>query len=251
MTPDTAVTTIPAGRHRSHAGGTHEAPKAQAAAFFDLDGTLVSTNLVHAYWYFARNNQGLLKSLGRSFETLVKVPLFAAANAWDRQIFNEVFFSMYKGESADRLRYLSEEICEDVLKPAVYPGALELIRAVKARGLRPIIVSGAPDFTLKPIAAHLGFEEFACNRLEFVDDRCTGRMLPPVMAAATKAAWIREWCEARDVRMSDCYAYADSYSDLPMLSVVGHPAAVNADMRLAAVARRHAWPVLDLRKEPA
>lgn len=251
MSPQTALTTLPAGRHRGHKEGTPGGSRAQAAAFFDLDGTLVSTNLVHAYWYFARNNQGLWKSFARSVETLLKVPLFAAANTWDRQIFNEVFFKMYAGESVDRLRYLSEEICEDVLKPAVYPGALELIRAVKARGLKPIIVSGAPDFTLKPIAAHLGFEEFACNRLEFVDGRCTGRMLPPVMAAATKAAWIREWCEEREVRLSDCYAYADSYSDLPMLSVVGHPAAVNADFRLAAVARRHSWPVLDLRKEPA
>src|SRR5689334_20362877 len=108
MPHDTAVTTIPAGRHRRHAGEAPETGKAQAAAFFDLDGTLVSTNLVHAYWYFARNNQGLLKSLTRSFETLVKVPLFLASDAWDRQLFNEVFFKMYAGESADRLRYLAE-----------------------------------------------------------------------------------------------------------------------------------------------
>src|SRR5262245_45895791 len=238
-------------RHAAPAAAAPESGRGQPAAFFDFDGTLVSTNLVHAYWYYARNNQGLWKSFARSVETLVKVPVFAAANSWDRQVFNEIFFKMYTGESADRLRYLSEEICEDVLKPAVYPGAIELIRRVKASGIKPIIISGAPDFTLRPIAAHLGVEEYACNRLEFVDGRCTGRMLPPVMAAATKAAWIREWAEERGVRLSDCYSYADSYSDLPMLSVVGHPAAVNPDLRLKSVAKRHHWPVLDLTGEAA
>lgn len=222
-------------------------PARTGAAFFDLDGTLVSTNLVHAYWYFARNNQGIWKSVSRAAATLLRVPLFAAANAWDRQVFNEIFFKMYEGESEDRLRYLSEELCETVLKPAVYPGTRDLIARSKAMGLTTVIVSGAPEFTLRPIAEHLGVDEYAGNRLEFVNHRCTGRMLPPVMATATKSAWIREWTEARGIRLSDCYAFADSWSDLPMLAIVGHPAAVNPDMRLKTSARRHHWPVLDLR----
>jgi HAD superfamily hydrolase (TIGR01490 family) len=227
--------------------GDHARPARPAAAFFDLDGTLISTNLVHAYWYYARNNQGIWRSLARSAATLLRVPLFAAANAWDRQVFNEVFFRMYEGESEDRLRWLSEELCETVLKPAVFPGTRDLIARSKAAGLTTVIVSGAPEFTLRPIAEHLGVDEWAGNRLEFINHRCTGRMLPPVMATATKAVWIREWTERRGIRLSDCRAFADSWSDLPMLAVVGHPAAVHPDPRLKTAARRHHWPVLDLR----
>ncbi len=235
----------------AHHSRASDAPAARAtragAAFFDLDGTLVSTNLVHAYWYFALNNQGLWKSFTRAAATLARIPAFAVTNAWDRQVFNEIFFKMYAGESEDRLRYLSEELCENVLKPAVYPGARDLIARSRAMGLTTVIISGAPEFTLRPIAAHLGVDECVGNRLEFVNHRCTGRMLPPVMATATKSAWIRDWTEARGIRLSDCYGFADSWSDLPMLSVVGHPAAVHPDFKLKTAARRHHWPVLDLR----
>ena len=40
------------------------------------------------------------------------------------------------------------------------------------------------------------------------------------------------------------HAYSDSFSDYPMLAVVGHPAAVNPDLRLRSVARAYEWPVL-------
>ncbi len=226
----------------------HEAgpPAGRAAAFYDLDGTIVSTNLVHAYWYYARNNQGLWRSARSALRVLRRVPLYVATNLYDRQVFNELFFQVYRGESEDRLRYLSEELFEKVLKPAMFPGAERLVAASRAAGLRQVIVSGAPDFTLRPIARYLGMDEVACNRLEFVDHRCTGRVLPPVMASASKATWIRNYAETHGIRLSDCYAYADSTSDLPMLSIVGHPAAVNPDLRLKLTARQQHWPVLDL-----
>ena len=71
--------------------------------------------------------------------------------------------------------------------------------------------------------------------------------LPPVMAAATKASWMRIYAEKESLNLSDCYSYSDSMSDLPMLSVVGHPTAVNPDLRLRNTALQHDWPILDLR----
>ena len=239
-----SMTMHPEAEARELAVGT---AKPRAAAFYDLDGTIVTTNLVHAYWYYARNNQGLMRSVMAAAKVLRRVPMYVATNMLDRQIFNELFFKVYEGESDDRLRYLSEELFEKVLKPAIYPGAAQLVASTRAAGLRQIIVSGAPDFTVRPIARYLGMDEFVCNHLEFVNHRCTGKVLPPVMASATKAAWIRNYCESQGVKLSDCYAYADSTSDLPMLAVVGHPAAVNPDVRLRLTARQQHWPILDLR----
>jgi HAD superfamily hydrolase (TIGR01490 family) len=218
-----------------------------AAAFYDLDGTLVRTNLVHVFGYNARNQQGLIKSVVRTATTLASVPLFAAADFYSRRLFNDVFFKRYKGESEDRLRYLSEELFENVLKPAIYPGAYELIDKSKRLGLRQVLVTGAIDYTVIPLARHLGLDDWVCNRLEFVDGVATGRLLPPVMAAATKASWMRVYCEREGLSLSDSYSYSDSMSDLPMLSVVGHPAAVNPDYRLRNTALQHDWPILDLR----
>jgi HAD superfamily hydrolase (TIGR01490 family) len=218
-----------------------------AAAFYDLDGTLVRTNLVHAFAYNARNQQGIIPSLLRTASTLISIPMFFAADFYSRRLFNDVFFRRYRGEDEDRLRYLADELFEKVIQPSIFPGAYELIDKSKRLGLRQILVTGALDLTVTPLARHLGLDAWVTNRLEFVDGKATGRLLPPVMAAATKASWIRVYAEREGLHLSDCYSYSDSMSDLPMLSMVGHPTAVNPDYRLRNTALQHDWPILDLR----
>jgi HAD superfamily hydrolase (TIGR01490 family) len=219
----------------------------QAAAFYDLEGTLVSTNLVHTLAFYARRQQGLLKTASKSIGTLAKLPLFGATDLYSRNVFNEFFFQSYKGESQDRLRYFSEELFEDVLKPAIYPGTRELLAQSRKIGQRQIVISGALDFTIDRLCQYLEIDEFVSNRLEFVNGYATGRILPPVMASATKAKWMREYAERENINLSESYAYSDSISDLPMLSIVGHPVAVNPDFRLKQTARQHDWAVLDLK----
>ena len=220
---------------------------AQAASFYDLEGTLVSTNLVHTLAFYAKRQQGILKTVRKSVGTLAKLPLFGATDLYSRNVFNEFFFQSYKGESQDRLRYFSEELFEDVLKPAIYPGTRELIAQSKKIGQRQVVISGALDFTIEKLVEYLGIDECAANRLEFVNGYATGRILPPVMASATKAKWMREYAEKNDINLSESYAYSDSISDLPMLSIVGHPAAVNPDFRLKQTALQHDWAILNLK----
>lgn len=219
----------------------------QAAAFYDLEGTLVSTNLVHTLAFYSRRQQGLFKTIKRSVGTLAKLPAFGITDLYSRNVFNEYFFKSYEGESEDRLRYFSEELFEEVLKPAIYPGTKELIAAGKKLGQRQIVITGALDFTIDRLCEYLGIDEFKANQMEFVNGYSTGRILPPVMASATKAKWMREYAEKNDINLSDSYAYSDSISDLPMLSIVGHPVAVNPDFRLKQTAIQHDWAVLDLK----
>jgi len=218
-----------------------------AAAFYDLEGTLVSTNLVHTLGFYARNQQGLLRSVRKSASTLVSLPLFAAADQYSRIFFNDLFFKRYKGETEDRLRFFADGLFEEVLKPGVFPGAFELIQKSRSLGLRQVVVTGALDMSVKPLMDYLGIEDYAANHLEFVNGVATGRLLPPVLASATKASWIRAFAEREKINLNDSYAYSDSMSDLPMLSLVGHPAAVNPDMRLRQTALHHDWPILNLK----
>lgn len=218
-----------------------------AAAFYDLEGTLVSTNLVHTLGFYSRNQQGLLRSIRKSASTLLSIPVFAVTDQYSRMLFNDLFFKRYKGESEDRLRFFAGELFEDVLKPAVFPGAFSLIEKSKSLGLRQVVVTGALDMSVKPLMDYLGIEDYVANRLEFVNGVATGRLVPPVLASATKASWIRTFAEREGINLSASFAYSDSMSDLPMLSVVGHPAAVNPDMRLRQTALHHDWPILNLK----
>ena len=218
-----------------------------AAAFYDLEGTLVRTNLVHTLGFYARNQPGLISSLKKSAATLVSLPIFAITDQYSRKVFNDLYFKRYKGQSEDRLRFFAQELFEAVLKPAIFPGTYELLEKSRSLGLRQVVVTGALDVSVNHLMAHLGITEYVANRLEFVNGLATGRLLPPVMAAATKASWIRVYAEREGISLSDSYGYTDSMSDLPMLSIVGHPAAVNPDMRLRQTALHHDWPILSLK----
>ncbi|MDQ3585705.1 MAG: HAD family hydrolase [Pyrinomonadaceae bacterium] len=218
-----------------------------AAAFYDLEGTLVSTNLVHTLGFYAKNQQGLFRSFKKAAATVISIPLFAVTDQYSRQVFNDLFFKRYKGETEDRLRFFADELFEDVLKPAVFPGTFELIEKSRRLGLRQVVVTGALELSVKPLMQYLGIVDYVANRLEFVNGVATGRLLPPVMAAATKATWIRSFAEREGISLSESFAYSDSMSDLPMLSIVGHPAAVNPDMRLRQTALHHDWPILNLK----
>ena len=217
------------------------------AAFYDLEGTLVSTNLVHTLSFYARRQQGLMASFKMSASTFLSLPVFAATDQYSRKVFNDLYFKRYKGQSEDRLRYFAQELFEEVIKPAVFPGTYELIDKSRKLGLRQVVITGALDLSVQPLMDHLGITEYVTNRLEFVNGVATGRLLPPVMAAATKASWIRTYTEREGISLSDSYAYTDSMSDLPMLSIVGHPAVINPDMRLRQTALHHDWPILNLK----
>ena len=220
---------------------------ALAASFYDLEGTLVSTNLVHTLGFYARRQQGLFATVKKSVGTLAKLPLFGVTDFYSRNVFNELFFQSYKGESIDRLRFFSDELFEEVLKPAIFPGTFELIETSKKIGQRQIVLTGALDFTIEKLMKYLGINEYKANSLEFVNGYATGRILPPVMASATKAKWMREYAERNNISLSESYAYSDSISDLPMLSIVGHPVAVNPDFRLKQTAIQHDWAILNLK----
>ncbi|HNQ14732.1 MAG TPA: HAD family phosphatase, partial [Pyrinomonadaceae bacterium] len=123
----------------------------------------------------------------------------------------------------------------------------ELIAQGKKLGQRQVVLTGALDFTINHLMEYLGIDDYVANRLEFVNGYATGRVMPPVMASATKAKWMREYAEREDINLSDSYAYSDSISDLPMLSIVGHPVAVNPDFRLRQTAIQHDWAILNLK----
>jgi HAD superfamily hydrolase (TIGR01490 family) len=222
-------------------------PPPGKAAFFDIDGTLISTNVVHAYGYYAMNEGSALGILGRTLKTAASLPLFGALDLVDRKIFNEFFYRSYAGLTEDRLLTLSEDMFEDVIKPAIFSKAQDLIDEARRAGCRVVLVTGALDFTMRPLARHFGADDLIANKMQIVSGRATGKVIPPIIEGANKSNVIREYCEKHGISLMKSHAYSDSASDYAMLTVVGRPTAVNPDLRLRALARSYNWPILNVR----
>ncbi len=217
-----------------------------AASYFDVDGTLVSTNLVQPTLFYLRNQGTPVQTLGRLGRSLLRAPSMAVAELFDRRTFNELLYSTYGGMSEDRLLVLADEVFDTVIKPAIYPEARNLVKRNLDSGSDVVLVSGALDFIVERLADHLGATGIIANRLEMKNGMATGKLQRPVVAGPEKARLIRQHAREHGHDLDECFAFSDSYSDVPMLSVVGHPAVVNPDRRLALLARAYSWPLFEL-----
>ncbi len=205
------------------------------------------TSLVHPTFFYLVNQSTPLRAARKLGQALVRAPAMALAELLDRRLFNELLYSAYEGVSEDRLEVLSEEVHEKVLRPALAPSALELVRRARARGDEIVLVTGALGCMLRHLARELEVDHVIANELEMQGHVATGRLQKPVVAGPTKARLVREHARSRGFDLGECSAYSDSHSDVPLLSVVGHPTAVNPDARLRRLARAYDWPIVEAR----
>ena len=216
-------------------------------AFYDLDGTLVSSNVVTQYAYFARNHPSRWKAVAKTATLLLSVPVLIGLDLYSRRLFNEVFYRAYRGMRRDWLCELAEDLFDSVIRPAIYPGSKALVENDRARGFRTVLVTGSLDFALVPVVRHFGFDDLISNSLVFKDGVATGEIAQPLIAEKEKVAAMLRLCGKYNVNTAQSKAYSDSMSDLPMLETVGLPSAVNPGRRLRRVAEQRGWPVLELK----
>ena len=217
------------------------------AAFYDFDGTLVSSNVVTRYAFFAKNHPSKLRACLRYAKLLVTVPFWIGLDMYSRRLFNLIFYREYRGLEEAWLSQQAETMFERDIIPKVYPGAQALLEADRKAGFRLVLVSGGLDFALAPAVRHFGFSDVICNRLVYQQGVATGEIAPPLLAEQEKLAAIERFCREYNVDTAQSKAYSDSHSDVPMLEAVGLPAAVNPDRRLRRVASQRGWPILDLK----
>jgi alcohol-forming fatty acyl-CoA reductase len=211
------------------------------AAVFDLEGTVVASNLVEAYLW-ARLSAlprsrwgGELGSLARS------LPRYLRDERRDRGDFIRAFLRRYAGADADELRELADDVLGSALLQRALPEAVRQIRRHRAAGHRTILVTGAIDVLVRPLEAL--FDEVVASRMHVRDGVLTGHLQEPPMVDEARAAWMTRHAASAGLDLAGCYAYGDSYSDRPLLEIVGHPVAVNPDPALYAHARRRRWPI--------
>jgi fatty acyl-CoA reductase len=233
-----ALTTRPSRRKRKKA--VAEEP-GEVAAIFDVDGTLVGSNVVSYYaWLKMREIPAVARPLWVA-TFLPKIPYYWALDKISRAHFNRAFYKNYAGWRPARARHLGQESFPGFTLSRIYPGALACLREHKAAGHRVVLLSGALDFLLDPLKDLA--DDVLSASLAQEDGVYTGELSGAPVAGEARARMLASYARKRGVDLHRSYAYADSISDLPMLEAVGNPVAVNPDRRLASAAKDRAWQI--------
>jgi alcohol-forming fatty acyl-CoA reductase len=211
-------------------------------AAFDLENTLVASNVVESYTWLASRHLPAGERMRLTARILREAPALLALDRRDRGDFLRSFYRRYEGAPAGLLRDDSMELFHHLLLAKSFPAGIARVRKHKALGHRTVLITGALDFVVEPLRPL--FDEGVCAQLGTdVDGNLTGRLdrLPPTGEA--RALVLAEYAAAEGLDLGESIAYADSASDLPLLECVGFPVAVNPEAKLAAIARRRGWHV--------
>jgi alcohol-forming fatty acyl-CoA reductase len=219
----------------------HVAERPDTAAVFDLEGTIVTSNVVESYLWLRLADLPLADWPHELADVARKLPGYLAADRRDRGDFLRAFYRRYAGASVAGVDRIVAEELRDLLLRRAAPEALRRIRRHRAAGHRTILITGAIEAAVEPL--HPLFDDVVATRLAAEDGRYTGYLDEPPLVGEARAAWLRRHAGRIGIDLAQSYAYGDSHSDLPLLQAVGHPVAVNPDVGLFRVARRKRWPI--------
>ncbi|MGW1542486.1 HAD family hydrolase [Streptomyces sp. NPDC002309] len=220
----------------------------RAAAFFDLDNTVMQGAALFHY------GRGLYK---RKFFETRDLAKFAWQQAWFRlagfedpehmQDVRESALSIVKGHRVAELQSIGEEIYDEYMAVRIWPGTRALAQAHLDAGQKVWLVTAAPVEIAQVIARRLGLTGALGTVAESVGGVYTGKLVGEPLHGPAKAEAVRALAAAEALDLSRCAAYSDSHNDIPMLSLVGHPYAINPDSKLRKHARAKDWRLRDYR----
>jgi HAD superfamily hydrolase (TIGR01490 family) len=218
------------------------------AAFFDLDKTIISRSsslaLSRPMYRAGMVSRGQL--LRGAYAQLIYLLVGADERKMER--LKEGMLALTRGWERSAVERLVEAVVLEVIDPYVYQEALDLMELHRSEGRAIYIVSSSPEEIVRPLARHFGVAGVIATRAQVgPDGRYTGE-LAFYSYGESKAGAIADLAERVGIDLAGSYAYSDSTTDIPMLSVVGNPVAVNPDRDLRRHAEEHEWQVRDFRR---
>jgi HAD superfamily hydrolase (TIGR01490 family) len=219
-----------------------------AAGFLEVDNTMMQGASIY---YLARGLAArkyfTTADLLRFGARQLRFRLLAAEHGGDMSQARQAALAFVEGRPVDELKSLSEEIFDELMAERIWSGTHALARLHLEAGQRVWLVTAAPVELGAVIAQRLGLTGAIGTVAEIADGRYTGRLVGEMMHGPAKAAAITELAAREGLDLSRCAAYSDSINDVPMLSAVGRPVAVNPDAALRRTARDKGWEVRDFR----
>ncbi len=217
-------------------------------AVFDLENTLIASNVVDSYSWLATRHQDGPDRLRFVLRTLKEAPRLLALDRSDRGDFLRAFYRRYEDAPVDRLRADGWELFADLVLTKSFPAGIRRVREHRQRGHRTLLITGALDVVIDPIRPL--FDDVVCASLGEQRGRFDGELVTAPPTGEARALIMADYARTHGLDLEQSVAYADSASDLPMLEAVGHPVAVNPETKLAAIARKRGWHVEHWPKAP-
>ena len=213
----------------------------KTVAFFDVDGTLLKSTIVHCYiWMRSLQMPFFFKHLWL-IGFLPKIVYYLILDSISRTRFNAVFYRNYRGLEVTEMKALSTEMFETYIRPKIFSEAVSQIQEHKEQGTAVVLVTGSLDFVVQPIADYLAADAVLAPQLREQDGQFTGELTTAPLIGEAKAEAMRNYAEQHDISLEESYAYGDSQSDLPMLECVGNPIVVNPGKALREKALKSGW----------
>jgi len=211
-------------------------------AAFDLENTLIASNVVESYSWMATRRLDRGERLRYVMRTLAEAPRLLKLDRIDRTDFLRHFYRRYENAPVEQIELDARELLTQVIITKSFPAGLRRVREHKALGHRTVLITGALDFAvagLRPL-----FDEIIAAEMSIKPDGTySGEMISVPPTGEARAQVMADYAAAEGLDLAESVAYADSTSDLPMLEAVGFPVAVNPETRLAALARKRGWLV--------
>ena len=215
-------------------------------ALFDLDNTLLGGDSDHAWGEFlvARGH------VDAEAYRLANDGFYAdyRAGTLDIRAFCEFVFAVLARNEPATLKQWRDEFMAECITPLLLPKAFELLAKHRAMGHTLVTITAPNHFVTELIAQRLGVEHLIATTPEQTPDgRFTGKLAGTPCFQAGKIARLQDWMAERGESLTGSWFYSDSRNDLPLLEVVDHPVAVDADETLTRIAAERGWPCISLR----
>jgi fatty acyl-CoA reductase len=248
-----AVTTLTRAfgkRPAAKARGARMLPtRTDVVAVFDLEGTVLESNLVKQYlmlWAGSVPRSRVAHDLANFTFSLRK---YLRAERRDRGEFIRTFMRRYQGFKVAEIERLVRGSFGRAMMRRALPEALRRVQEHRDAGHRTILVTGSIDLMVTPFLPY--FDEVVAGSMQVKDGVLTGFLADPPLVDEARAAWLRHYAAQHDYDLAHSYGYGDSHADLVWLQLLGNPSAVNPDIQLYRHAREKHWNVLDWKRRPA
>jgi HAD superfamily hydrolase (TIGR01490 family) len=214
-------------------------------AIFDLDNTLLRGDSDHAWGRFLIENH------------------IVDGEEYERE--NERYYAQYQAGTLDIMEFLAfalrplalhdratldawhRQYMQSKVLPMITPAARALVNLHRANGDTLVIITATNRFVTEPIADEFEIPHLIATEPEVLEGRFTGKIVGTPCYREGKVTRLKSWLQQQGQTFQDSWFYSDSHNDLPLLSIVDHPVAVNPDEILRREAQQRGWQILPLR----
>lgn len=217
------------------------------AAFFDVDNTMMQgASLFHVARKMYQKRAFTLRDVAGFAWKQAKF-ILRGENMNDVHSVQDSAQRLAAGISEDFIKQLGEEVYDEMIVSKIWPGTKALAQEHLKSGRQVWLVTATPVEVAQVIANRLDLTGALGTVGEIEDGVYTGRLVGEILHGPAKGRAVRELAVREGLDLQRCWAYSDSYNDIPLLTAVGNPVAINPDKKLRAHARENNWPVYDYR----